>query len=537
MDRREFLKALAASGPVIGAAPSLFLAACGSGASTAGASETTLRIIQTASLSSLDPIWTTSPGTRDYGFLVFDQLVASDAQLQPQPQMAEGWTIEDGGKAYLFALRDGLKFHDGAPVRPQDCIASIRRWAARDGFGGVAMKQVAAMEPVDDKHFRIRLKQPFPLLLRALAKSSAPACLIMPERMANTDPTKQVTEAIGSGPYRFLKEEWVPGSKAAFARFDGYVPRKEPTSGLAGGKRAGAPRLELTQIGDASTALGALQAGEQDYWDIPPSDLIATLKADPNIVVAPRFTLPASFMLQFNHLQPPFDKLAVRQALAMAIDQRQIVHAAIGDPALIHPCTSYFTCGTPYGSEDGSEILKTADQAKAKAALAASGYKGEKVVLLAASEGVFASVGPAVEDVMRKIGLNVDMVTLDFASMTQRRTNKGTVDKGGWNAFLTGWLGTDILDPGVHPMLRGAGGAGYSGWADDPKIEELRSAWTMAATPAEQTRLAHELQLEACRTLPYIPLGSANSLCAYRKSVTGIFKAPAPAYFNLGKTA
>lgn len=534
MDRRTFIKRMAAAGTAAGTAPSLFLAACGDGA--AGKGDATLRIIQTPNMTSLDPIWTTSPGTRDLGFLVFDQLVASDAKFEPQPQMAS-WTIEDDGKSYVFTLRERLKFHDGAPVRPADCIASIKRWAARDGFGGILIQSVDTIEPIDDHAFRIRLKQPFPLLLRALGKTSAPSCLIMPERLARTDPSKQVTEAIGSGPYRFLKDEWVPGSHAAFARFDDYVPRNEPTSGMAGSRRAGAARLELTQIGDASTAMAALQAGEQDVWDAPPSDLIATLRADPNITVEPRFVLPGSYMLQFNHLQPPFNNLKVRQALAMALDQRQTLRTAVADPTQLLPCYSYFACGTPYGNEDGSALLRTADPARAKAALAASGYTREKVVLLCAAEGPLAGVGATLEDLMRRIGFNLQLVTLDFASITQRRTNRNGVDHGGWSAFTTGWLGTDLLDPGSHPMLRGAGEKGYWGWADDPVIEQLRTEWTLAATPAEQRRIARELQIQACRTLPYLPLGSVVVPTAHRKNVTGVSKMPASAYFNIGKNA
>jgi peptide/nickel transport system substrate-binding protein len=536
MLRREFLKVLAAGGTAAGTAPSLFLAACGSGASTASAGDGTLRVISSQALSSLDPIWTTAPGTRSFGFLVYDQLVATDANNVPRPQMAS-WTVEDGGKAYLFTLRDGLKFHDDAPVRSADCIASIRRWAARDPFGGVAMQHIADMQAVDDKSFRVTMKQPFPLLPQAFGKASAPSLMIMPERLAKTDPTVQVTEAIGSGPYKFDKASWVPGTSVTLTRFDGYVPRSEPTDGLAGGRKAGAPRLEITQISDASTALAALQAGEQDYWDAPPSDLVATLRADPNIVVDTRYTLPQAYMLQLNHLQPPFDKVAVRQALAMAIDQTQMLRAVVADPALIKPCHSFFACGTPYGSEDGSDLMRAADPAKAKAALAAAGYGNEKVVLLAPPDGPFAPIGPVLEDLMRRIGFNVELVTLDFASITQRRTNKGPVDKGGWSGFLTGWLGSDIIDPGVHPMLRGAGEKGYAGWADDPKIEELRAAWSVAQTGEEQARIGRELQIEAARTLPYIPLGGTSVSSAWRKNVTGIFTAPAPVYFNLGKSA
>ena len=85
----------------------------------------TLRIIHNGNLASLDPIWTTAPPTKDYAFLTFDQLLAVDSNYVPHPQMAEGWTVEDDGKAYVLGLREGLKFHDGEPVRSPDCIASI----------------------------------------------------------------------------------------------------------------------------------------------------------------------------------------------------------------------------------------------------------------------------------------------------------------------------------------------------------------------------------------------------------------------------
>lgn len=529
MNRREF-------GSTIGFAGVGLLSGCDSTTSSNDPAAKTLRMIRTQSLASLDPIWTTAPGTRDYGYMVYDQLIGIDAHYVPQPQMAQGWIVEDNGKSYLFGLRAGLKFHDGVPVRSQDCIASIRRWAAKDGFGMMAMKLVTSIDLIDERHFRIRLKQPFPLLLAALGKSAAPACLIMPERIAKTDPTVAITESIGSGPFRFLKYEFVPGSKAAFARFEGYVPRTELASGLAGNRKASIDRIEWTQIGDASTAMAALQAGEQDYWDAPPPDLIAVLKADPNIAVAARYPSGVNFMLQVNHLQPPFNNVAVRRALAMAIDQRQILRPAVSDPATIKTCHSFYGCNTPYATDEGGDILKVADTAKARAALIAAGYKNEKVVLLTAGEGPAAPLGAATEDLMRRLGLNVELITLDFASITQRRTNRESVDKGGWSAFLTGWLGTDLVNPGVHPMLRGAGLEGYAGWCDDPQIETLRNAWATATTAAEQTKLASDLQIEAFKVLPYIPLGMIPVESAYRKKVTGVEPALVNSYWTLGKS-
>jgi peptide/nickel transport system substrate-binding protein len=496
----------------------------------------TLRIIHSGNLAVLDPIWTTAPGTKDYGYLTFDQLIALDADYAPRPEMAEGWSVEDGGRTYVIGLREGLLFHDGEPVRSQDCIPSIARWGARDGFGQLMMRYVDTMEVIDDRKFRIRLKQQFPLLPAALGKLSSSQCFIMPERMAKTDPMKPVTESIGSGPFRFLNDEWVPGARAAWAKFDGYKPRAEPVSGIAGGRRPMVDRIEWSILSDEATAAAALQAGEQDYWDIPAPDLIPVLKADPNVTVDVRNTAGVYYMLQFNHTQPPFDNLAIRRALAMAVDQKEFLQAASSDPALIRPCYSAYACGTPYASEAGAEILKIGDIEKAKAALKAAGYAGEKVVLLGASDNAITSaMSQVTEDLLRRLGMNVDLVALDFATLAQRRTSREPVDKGGWSLFITGWTGADILNPAVHQMLRAGGANSWFGWPYDPALESLRDQWATAIDPAEQARLATAIQVQAFKTLPYIPLGALTPQVAYRKDVKGVFPCAVFAYWNIGK--
>ena len=530
MDRRDILRGLAFGGLAL-------TSACAkSGPRGSGSAATTLRIISSDNLVNLDPIFSTAPGPKDYGFMTFDQLVAVDANYTPQPQMAEGWSVEDDGRSYVFGLREGLKFHDGAPVRSQDCIPSIQRWGARDGFGQMMMKFVDTMQVIDDRKFRIRLKRPFALLPTAIGKSAASECFIMPERMARTDPFQQVKESIGSGPYRFLREEWVPGSHAAWARFDGYIPRKEPPSGIAGGRVPAMKRVEWTSIEDPSTAMAALASGEQDYWDIVPADLASSLKASPDVKVEVRNPTGGYVMMQFNHLQPPFDKLAIRQAVAMAVDQEDFLRASVADMKNARPCYGYYACGTPYASEAGADILKVKSVDKAKAALQAAGYKGEKVVLLGVHSPLLGSVSQVADDLLRRIGMNVDYVVVDFATLAQRRTSKAPVGQGGWSAFLTGWTGADILNPGVNQMLRGAGEHGYAGWADDPQLESLRDQWAAAVDPAEQRRLATAIQVQAFKTLPYLPLGSVFSQVAYRNNVTGVFPAPVFAYWNIGKS-
>lgn len=496
----------------------------------------TLRIIHASDLQSLDPVWTTAPPTKDYAFLTFDQLIAVDADYVPRPQMAEGWTVEDDGRSYVIGLREGLKFHDGEPVRSPDCIASIARWSARDGFGQGLRRVTDTMEAIDDRRFRIRLKQPFPLLPAAIGKSNSSQCFIMPERMAKTDPMKQVTETVGSGPYRFLRDEWVAGAHVAWARFDGYVPRAEPVSSTAGGRIPAVDRVEWTILGDSATAFAALQAGEQDYWDQPAPDLINAIQAAPGLTARIRNTSGSYWMLQFNHVQKPFSDVAVRQAVAMAVDQSAFLQAAAGRPDTMRTCTSFFACDTPYGDETPGAVLRTASLDKAKAALKASAYDGEKVVILGVTESPYLSAMALVtEDTLRKMGMNVEFVATDFATMASRRTNRDTVDKGGWSIFITGWTGTDVLNPAVNQLLRGAGDTGWFGWCKDDALEALRNEWFDTPDPARQATIARAMQVEAFKSLPYIPLGSTTGYVAYSKQLTGMFDAPVAAYWNIGK--
>jgi len=531
MKRRNFLKGLSATAIAASSLPMQAIAQ--------KSTLKTLRIIHSGNLANLDPVFTTEGGTKDYAFLTFDQLLAVDENYVPQPQMAEGWSVEDDGRSYVIGLREGLKFHDGEPVRSQDCIPSIQRWGKRDGFGQMMMSFVDTMEVIDDRKFRIRLKKPFALLPAALGKSNSSQCFIMPERMAKTDPMTAITESIGSGPYRFLKDEWVPGDKAAWARFDGYIPRKEPVSGIAGGRIPAVDRIEWAMISDASTAMAALLAGEQDYWDIPAPDLIPVMAADPNIVIGVRNRSGGYYMLQFNHQQPPFNNPAIRQAVAMAVDQTEFMRSVAPDSSLIKPCYSFYACGTANASEAGADVLKVQSVDKAKAALKAAGYAGEKVVLLGVMSN--ALIGPlcqVAEDLLRRIGMNVELVAMDFATMAQRRISKEPVDNGGWSAFITAWTGTDILNPAVNQMMRAGGVAhGWFGWADDPVLETLRDQWANAVDPAEQKRIATEIQVQAFKSLPYIPLGAVEGQVAYRKNVTGVFPCPVFAYWNIGKNA
>ena len=173
----------------------------------------TLRFVPHADLKIVDPIWTTAYITRNHGYMIFETLFALDDDLKIRPQMVDKFTTSRDAMKYSFTLRDGLKFHDGQAVTAEDCVASLKRWGARDAVGRLMMASRSKMAPVDRKTFTIELEQPFGLVLDALGKPSASPSFIMPARVAATDPNEQIKEVIGSGPFKFAKDDWQPGNR------------------------------------------------------------------------------------------------------------------------------------------------------------------------------------------------------------------------------------------------------------------------------------------------------------------------------------
>jgi peptide/nickel transport system substrate-binding protein len=418
----------------------LALAAC-----PALAQQKVLKFIPQADLRILDPIATTAYITRNHGYMVYDTLLATDAKFQVQPQMVEKWDVSRDKLTYTFTLRDGLKFHDGQAVRSADCIASVERWAKRDSLGQKLAQSTESWTAVNDKTFRLKLKKPFPLTLEALGKLSATVPFIMPERIAKTDPFQNITEVIGSGPFKFVKEEWVPGNKVVYVKNTDYVPRKEAPSWAAGGKVVKVDRVEWIYIPDSATAAAALNAGEADWWEQLPPDLIPLLRQNKDIRVENIDPLGSLGIMRFNFLQPPFNNQKLRQALLYVVNQKDYVIGIAGDEKNGRSCYSFFTCGTPLSTEAGAEPLKgKRDFDRARKLIQESGYKGEKIVMISATDQpIVHSQSLLTADTLRKLGLNVELQAGDWGTLITRRTPKEPVEKGGWSIFRPG--GRDMV--------------------------------------------------------------------------------------------
>src|SRR5262249_2083205 len=153
-----------------------------------------IRSVPIGNLKVVDPIWTTAYITRNHAYMVWDTLFSLDADNKPQPQMVDSWSVSPDKLTYTFTLRDGLKWHDGGAVSAADCVASLKRWAARDGMGQALMSYTAALEPVDAKTFRLLLKQPIGFVIEALAKIDSNVPFMMPERLPQTEPQEPRTQ-------------------------------------------------------------------------------------------------------------------------------------------------------------------------------------------------------------------------------------------------------------------------------------------------------------------------------------------------------
>jgi peptide/nickel transport system substrate-binding protein len=487
----------------------------------------TLRFTPQQDLVTLDPVTTFAYISRNHGYMVFDTLYGMDGNFHATPQMVDGHRIEDDGQRWDLTLREGLLWHDGEKVLARDCVASIRRWARRDPFGESLMAATEELSAPDDRTIRFRLKRPFPLLPIALGKASVPVCAMMPERLANTDPFKQVPELIGSGPFRFKADERVPGSRTVYTKFEGYVPRKDgPLSWTSGPKVVHFDRVEWRSMPDPSTATSALITGEQDWQEYAYHDQLSLMWRARNVKLQVLDSTGYVGMVRVNHLQAPFNNPAIRRALWGVLNQTDYMQAVVGpaETSLYHVPLGFFCPGTPMGSDAGLEPLSgPRDPAKVREALKAAGYKGETVLLMVPSNSaVLMALGAVFEDMLKQAGMNVEVYAVEFNAMLQRRNRKGPVAEGGWSAFVTNWAGSDWLNPAGHIALRGNGEAGYAGWANMPRIEELREAWFRAPDEAAQAAICRDIQLEAMHEVPFYPLGQYLQPTAYRSSITGV---------------
>jgi peptide/nickel transport system substrate-binding protein len=507
-------------------------------ASPALAAGKTITAVMHSDLRVLDPGITTAYIVRDHGYMVYDTLLAMDANFKVQPQMAE-YKVSDDKMVYTFTLRDGLKWHDGKPVTAEDCVASLQRWGRNDGMGQKLMDFTKSIEAPDAKTIVLTLKEPYGLVLDSIAKPSSLVPFMMPKRLADTPAGKAIAEQIGSGPFKFVQAEFQPGVKAVYEKNTDYIPRKEPASWAAGGKVVKVDRVEWITMPDAQTAVNALQSGDIDFLENPSFDILPVLEKDKDLQIQVLNTLGYQTLGRMNFLFPPFDNVKVRRAAFLAMSQKPVLDALVGDPKYFKTCGSVFACGTPFGNETGGEFMvKGTGMADAKKALAESGYDGTPVVIMAPTDVTTLKAQPIVAaQLLRDAGFKVEVQATDWQTVVTRRASQKPIKEGGWNMFFTNWVGADILNPVGNVSIQGRGlKGGWFGWYEDPTIEELRDKFVRATDPEEQKKLAAAVQARAYDQVAYLPLGEYTVPSVWRKSLTGVLPGAAtPVFWNIDK--
>ena len=487
-----------------------------------------IKVVMHGDIPTYDPIWTTANMAAYHGAMVYDTLFGFDAKHQPQPQMVEKYGLSDDKLTWTFQLRDGLKWTDGTAVTTADVIPSLKRWAARDGAGQHMMQRVKDIAAKDERTFTIELKERYGLVLDALAKTSTPVCFMMRKKEAETDPMQKITEVVGSGPFIMNQNETKPGTQYVYDRNPNYVPRSEPPSGIAGGKVVKLDRVSILNMPDAQTAVAALQAGEIDFLEYPPIDLVDQLETDRNIKTIIMNEVGTVGWIRLNFLHPPFNNAKCRQAVLYCVNQEDHMKATFVNSKYYRKCGSLFTCGTPMANDANTGWFKEGQNfEKAKQLFKEGGYDGKPIILMQATNIEYMKNSSQIlAQELRKAGVNVELVPMDWSNVVQRRSVKAPPDQGGWNIFITSAGGPAVGNPINLAGHASTGERGWFGWPSDEKHEELRNKWAMAESLEERKKIAAEMQENAWNYVPHLYFGIWTQPSAYRANIRGIMPVP-----------
>jgi len=512
------------------------LALCGIAAAGPVAAQTVLRAIVHSDLKIIDPIWTTALISAHHGYLVYDTLFSLDEKLVVRPQMVDKWEVSPDKLVWTFTLRDGLEWHDGQPVTGEDCVASIRRWAARDSTGQTLMSFVTDLTAPDSRTIRMVLREPFGLVIESLGKTGGNVAFMMPKRVADTDPNKQITDATGSGPFVFKRDEWKAGEKTVYLRNPRYKPRNEPPSGFAGGKVAKIDRVEWIWIPDTQTQVNALLNGEVDLIEAMPYDLLPLVEKSKDVKLQVVDKAGRQYILRFNTLQKPFDNARIRQAVVMALKQKPFLEANVGDARYWRECKSLFPCGLPLESSQGWDDRLNGDAAAARKLLAEAGYDGTPIVILHQTDLVnHSSLAPVAKPQLEAAGFKVDMQSMDWQTLVARRTKKEPPSQGGWHMFFTSSGALSIPDPVSNFFFNASCEKSMFGWPCDAEIERLRAAYARDTDDGKRAEIAQQSQRRALEYPTHVQLGQFTVPTAVRTNVNGLLTAPAITFWNIEK--
>jgi peptide/nickel transport system substrate-binding protein len=487
-----------------------------------------LPVVLESEVVIFDPHFTTAAITRTFGLHVFDTLFAMAANGEIRPQMVESYDVSADKLTWDFRLRPGLAWHDGGAVTAAECVLSLQRWMPRDALGRLLRDATATLAATGPSSFRLVLKEKFPLLLQVLGKPNAPIPVMMPERLARTPGDQRITEMVGSGPFRFRRDLWRSGASMILERNPAYVARAEKPDFLAGGKHVHIDELDLRVMPDQTTGATALMAGEIDYMQYLPFDMLPMLEKARDVKML-RLGGIDQFQGNFrlNHASAPFDDPAVRQVLWKLVDQEAIL-TAIGIPPQFRAaqCDSFWMCDAPLTTHAGAAGAKP-DIAAAKKALAATNYKGQPVIALEVGASISQTASQVFVQNMREAGFTVDQQVTDWGTVLARRAKKD-----GWSMFSVYSNGTDMISPLTHFYIA-ATCADFPGWSCDARIPALVQKFAHTDSESGRAALAAEIQTVAYELTPAVMWGQFTIPSGYRARLNNMIASAYPMFWEV----
>jgi peptide/nickel transport system substrate-binding protein len=501
----KLVKALVLSTLVLGAGPALAQQKGG-----------VVNVATVGEPPTLDPMVSTADLVGIITQHFFETLFTFDKNWKVTPLLAESMPeITDGGKVYTIKLRQGVTFHDGSAMDAADVVASLKRWTELASRGKQAGTNIEKIEAVDPSTVRITLKAPYAPLLALLSFNNAAAVIMPSEKLEN--PLK---EPVGTGPYK-LKER-KPDQYIQLVRHEGYKSRPGEPDGYGGARKQLLDEIRFVPVPDPNTRVEGAISGQYDYVDALPVEAFDRLKGQKTTepVLMKPFGWPVFVM---NTKQGLMANQDMRTAVRTALNMEDMLAAAFGNTefyglnASMYP--KDYVWHTTAGTEGGYNI---ADPEKAKALLKKAGYDSKPLRILTSRQYEFHyKMAQVASEYLKQAGMAVDMQVVDWATLTQRRT-----DPALWDIYITH---SPFLP---EPALIGLLSESAPGWWSTPARKQALDAFNSEADQQRRVALWAEVQKAIYAETPSIKIGDFNALSAKSPKLDGVVPAPWPYFWN-----
>ena len=483
------------------------------------ASAQTLRYATIGEPPSLDVQMGTATLATTIAQHMFETLYAFDSTFEPQPLLAEGETVEEDGKVVVIRLREGVMFHDGREMTAEDVAASLSRWGEFGARGELLGFESA--EATGPHEVTLRLSAPNGAWKSMLAFPNGGPVIYPADIVTAAGGEPLAPESyIGTGPYRF--GEWRPNRHVELVRFEDYASRSEETDGYAGARTAEIETLQFVPVPDVGTRLSGVQAGDYDYAEFISGDLYSLVRDDPSLAL--RISDAPIFGLMFMNSEegPLAENVALRQAILAALNMEEALRVSVGEEELWDANGSFFTEGTVWHTESGTEKYNQGNPERARTLAEEAGYDGTPIRLLVSTNyKEHFDQATVFTRQLADAGINVEMVVTDWATLLTLRGQPAE-----WDLFMT-HHGT-IPDPVLLTVMNDT----YPGWWATDEKHALAAEFTDTFDLEAREETWGELQALIYEQVPTVKVGDVYSFdVASPQLQTAWEEAPAFPYF------